>query len=201
LGAPNCFLGTERPWITTDEGAEGGPLSFKLVKMLPNWKESDIFYMTVALEEARRGAEEGEVPVGAVLVSSRGEELGRAQNAPIQSADPTAHAEILVLRQGAAKTGNYRLLGATLYVTIEPCIMCAGAILQARLAQLVFGARDPKSGGVVSLFRLLEDPRMNHQVEVREGVLEEECRALIRSFFEIQRLGLVRHRISHNASG
>jgi len=161
--------------------------------MLPNQTESDILFMAIALEEAKKGAEQGEVPVGAVLLSSRGEELGRAHNVPIRSADPTAHAEILALRQGAAKTGNYRLLGATLYVTIEPCIMCVGAILQARLAQLVFGARDPKTGGVVSLFQILEDPRMNHQVEVREGVLEEECRALIRSFFEIQRLAQAKY--------
>jgi tRNA(adenine34) deaminase len=160
----------------------------RVVEMLPNSKESDILYMGIAWEEAKRGAEEGEVPVGAVLVSSTGQELGRAHNAPIRSADPTAHAEILALRQGSRRTGNYRLSGATLYVTIEPCSMCAGAILQARLARLVFGARDPKAGGVVSLFQILGDPRMNHQVEIREGVLEEECRTLLRAFFQAQRL-------------
>jgi tRNA(adenine34) deaminase len=150
--------------------------------------EFDTFFMRRALEEAKRGGEQGEVPVGALLVSSAGEELARAHNAPIRLSDPTAHAEILALREGASRSGNYRLPGATLYVTIEPCSMCAGAILQARLARLVFGARDPKAGGVVSLLPILGDRRMNHQVEVREGVLEEECRALIRSFFQAQRL-------------
>ena len=169
---------------------------FKVVEMLPNQKESDTLFMKIALEEAKKGAEQGEVPVGALLVSSGGEEWGRAYNAPIRLMDPTAHAEILALRRGAERSGNYRLAGATLYVTIEPCAMCAGAILQARLARLVFGARDPKTGGVVSLFQILEDPRLNHQVEVRGGVLEEECQALIRSFFQMQRLA---HAKSQNA--
>ena len=169
---------------------------FKVVEMLANQKEYDTLFMKIALEEAKRGAEQGEVPVGALLVSSGGEEWGRAHNAPIRLMDPTAHAEILALRQGAERSGNYRLAGAALYVTIEPCPMCAGAILQARLARLVFGARDPKAGGVVSLFQILEDPRLNHQVEVREGVLEEECQALIRSFFQMQRLA---HAKSQNA--
>ena len=155
--------------------------------------ESDILFMKIALEEAKRGAEQGEVPVGALLVSPAGEEWGRAHNAPVRLMDPTAHAEILALRQGAERSGNYRLSGATLYVTIEPCTMCAGAILQARLARLVFGARDPKAGGVVSVFQILGDPQLNHRVEVREGVLEEECRALIRSFFEIQRLAQAKY--------
>jgi len=159
-----------------------------VVEMLTHQKQSDILFMAIALEEAKRGAERGEVPIGALLISSSGEELGRAHNGPIRLTDPTAHAEILALRRGAERTGNYRLSGATLYVTIEPCSMCAGAILQARLTRLVFGARDPKAGAVVSLFQILGDPRVNHQVEVGEGVLEEECRALIRSFFQIQRL-------------
>jgi len=145
-------------------------------------------FMSRALDEARKGAESGEVPVGALLVSPEGEEIGRAHNCPIRSADPTAHAEILALRQGAERMGNYRLPGATLYVTIEPCSMCAGAILQARLFRLVFGARDPKAGGVVSLFHILVDRRLNHRVQIREGVLEEECRLLICSFFEKHRL-------------
>jgi len=151
-------------------------------------KGSDTFFMAMALEEAKKGAEKGEVPIGAILVSEEEEEIGRAHNCPIQLADPTAHAEILALRQGARRSGNYRLAGATLYVTIEPCSMCAGAIIQARLARLVFGARDPKAGGVVSLFHLLEDQRVNHRVKVSEGVLEEECRALIRAFFQGRRL-------------
>jgi tRNA(adenine34) deaminase len=174
----------------------GGSLLFRVGGMLPNQKESDILFMAIALEEAKRGAEQGEVPVGALLVSSAGEELGRAHNAPVRLMDPTAHAEILALRQGAERSGNYRLAGATLYVTIEPCSMCAGAILHARLARLVFGARDPKAGAVVSLFQILRDPRLNHQVKIREGVLEEECQALIRSFFQVQRLG---HAKSQNA--
>ena len=144
--------------------------------------------MGLALEEAKKGAERGEVPVGAVLIASDGEALGRACNSSIHLSDPTAHAEILVLREGGKRIGNYRLPGSTLYVTIEPCSMCAGAIIQARLARLVFGARDPKAGGVVSLYEILNDGRLNHRVEIREGVREEECRFLIHSFFENQRL-------------
>jgi tRNA(adenine34) deaminase len=142
--------------------------------------------MRIALEEARRAGEEGEVPIGAVLVSE-GEVIGRGRNLPVALSDPTAHAEIQALREGAARIGNYRLPGSTLYVTLEPCIMCAGAILQARVGRLVFGAEDSKGGAVSSLYSLLEDSRLNHRVEVTAGVLQEECRELLRRFFQDRR--------------
>jgi tRNA(adenine34) deaminase len=143
-------------------------------------------FMRMALEEARRAGEEGEVPVGAVLVSS-GQVIARGRNRPIALSDPTAHAEILALREGAARVGNYRLAHCTLYVTIEPCTMCAGALLQARVRRLVFGAEDPKAGGVRSLYFLLEDERLNHRVEVTAGVLLKECREILRRFFQERR--------------
>jgi tRNA(adenine34) deaminase len=142
--------------------------------------------MRLALEEARIAGEEGEVPVGAVLVFE-GEVISRAHNRPILLSDPTAHAEILALREGASKVGNYRLPGGTIYVTVEPCIMCAGALLQARVKRLVYGAEDIKGGGVRSLFSLLEDERLNHRVEVEGGVLLEECREVIQRFFQERR--------------
>jgi len=142
--------------------------------------------MRIALEEARRAGEEGEVPIGAVLVSE-GEVIGRGRNRPIALSDPTAHAEIQALREGGMRVGNYRLPGSTLYVTLEPCIMCAGAILQARIGGLVFGNEDPKGGAVSSLYSLLEDSRLNHRVEVTSGVLQEECRELLQRFFRERR--------------
>jgi len=142
--------------------------------------------MKMALEEARRAGEEGEVPVGAVLVSG-GQVIARSHNRPIGLSDPTAHAEILALREGAAKVENYRIPESTLYVTIEPCAMCAGAIVQARVGRLVYGAMDPKGGAVRSLYFLLEDERLNHRVEVTPGVLLEECREILRQFFRERR--------------
>ncbi|MBM4331660.1 MAG: tRNA adenosine(34) deaminase TadA [Deltaproteobacteria bacterium] len=142
--------------------------------------------MAMALEEAKRAGEEGEVPIGAVLVAG-GQIIGRSHNRPIALSDPTAHAEILALREGAVNAGNYRLPDSTLYVTIEPCAMCAGALLQARIRRLVFGAEDPKAGGVRSLYCLLEDDRLNHRVAVTEGVLREECREILRQFFKERR--------------
>jgi len=152
----------------------------------PEYRAEDEVFMRLALEEAVRAFQEGEVPVGAVLVDA-GEILGRGRNRPIALADPTAHAEIQALREGAARGGNYRLPGSTLYVTIEPCTMCAGAVIQARVSRLVYGAEDPKGGAVRSLFRLLEDDRLNHRVEVASGVLGEECGALLRRFFKERR--------------
>ncbi len=142
--------------------------------------------MRIALEEAKSAGEEGEVPIGAVLVSG-GEVIGRGRNRPVVLSDPTAHAEIQALREGAARIGNYRLSGSTLYATLEPCIMCTGAILQARVARLVFGAEDSKGGAVSSLYSLLGDSRLNHRVEVTSGVLEDECRELLRRFFQERR--------------
>jgi tRNA(adenine34) deaminase len=143
--------------------------------------------MGLALESAREGLAAGEVPVGAVLVDEAGEVLARASNRPIGFNDPTAHAEILVLREGARLRRNYRLLGSSLYVTIESCIMCLGAMLAARVRRLVFGAPDPKGGACVSLYRLPEDPRLNHRLEVTGGVREAECRALVQEFFQARR--------------
>jgi tRNA(adenine34) deaminase len=146
----------------------------------------DESFMREALDEARRGAEAGEVPVGAVVVMD-GVVVGRAHNAPIALGDPTAHAEVLALRAAAEKTRNYRLSGATLYATMEPCPMCCGAALHARVARVVYGAADPKAGAVDSLYRLLDDPRMNHRAETRGGVLAAEAAQLLSRFFETRR--------------
>lgn len=144
-------------------------------------------YMGEALDQARLALAAGEVPVGAVLVGPDGAVLGRAHNLPISLSDPTAHAEVLALRQAAARVGNYRLPGTTLYVTIEPCLMCVGALIQARVARVVFGAPDPKAGACVSLYRLPEDRRLNHRFAVTGGIREEECRELLTEFFRARR--------------
>jgi tRNA(adenine34) deaminase len=148
-------------------------------------KHDDLF-MRDALDEARQGGAAGEVPVGAVVVVE-GQVVGRAHNAPIALSDPTAHAEVLALRAAASKAGNYRLTGATLYVTVEPCPMCCGAALHARLARVVYGARDPKAGAVESLYRLLDDQRLNHRIEAVGGVLADESATLLREFFDRRR--------------
>ena len=142
--------------------------------------------MRAALAEARAGLAAGEVPVGAVVVLDD-VIIGQAHNAPIAHHDPTAHAEVLALREAARKVGNYRLPRATLYATLEPCVMCCGAVIQARIARVVYGAADPKAGAVVSRDRLLDDGRSNHRVETIAGVLEAECGALLREFFETRR--------------
>jgi len=142
--------------------------------------------MRAALAEARAGLAAGEVPVGALVVLDD-VILGQAHNAPIAHADPTAHAEVLALRAAARKAGNYRLPGATLYATLEPCVMCCGAAIHARIARVVYGAADPKAGAVVSRYRLLDDARSNHRVETPGGVLEAECGALLKEFFEGRR--------------
>ena len=143
-------------------------------------------FMHAALEAARQGEGDGEVPVGAV-VTIGGEIAGRAWNAPVARHDPTAHAEILALRDAASRTANYRLEGATLYCTLEPCVMCAGALVAARVGRLVFGARDLRFGGVRSKFRIADSDALNHRVEVVEGVLGAECVELLRGFFEKRR--------------
>jgi tRNA(adenine34) deaminase len=143
-------------------------------------------FMRAALEEAARAAAMGEVPVGAVVVLD-GEIVGRGCNRPIGSCDPTAHAEIVALREAGRAVGNYRLGGVTLYVTVEPCLMCAGALVHARVAALVFGAREPKAGAVVSTQRAFEHEALNHRVDVVEGVLEEECREALQAFFRERR--------------
>jgi tRNA(adenine34) deaminase len=152
--------------------------------------QADELYMLEAVVQAKEGLAAGEVPVGAVLVGEGGQIVARAYNQPLARHDPTAHAEVLALRQAAAQAGNYRLPGTTLYVSIEPCIMCVGAMLQARVRRLVFGAADPKGGACGSLYRLHEDARLNHQIEVLGGVREAECRELLQEFFKARRAKL-----------
>ena len=142
--------------------------------------------MAVAIEEALRAREAGEVPIGA-LVALDGAIVGRGFNQPLSSGDPTAHAEIVAIRAAATRVGNYRLTGATLCVTIEPCLMCVGALVHARIGTLVYGAPEPRSGAVVSTVRGGELPGHNHRFEVVSGVREEECRALIQAFFRDRR--------------
>ena len=144
-------------------------------------------WMRAALLEARKAAAADEVPVGAVVISPEGKILSRAHNRPVSSCDPTAHAEILALRSAAKKAGNYRLAGCRLVTTIEPCPMCAGAAIHARVAEIVYGADDPKTGAVRTLYRLASDPRLNHRATVISGVLAEECAALLTDFFRDRR--------------
>ena len=138
--------------------------------------------LALACEAERRG----EVPVGAVVVVN-GEIIGRGFNQPISANDPTAHAEIVAVREAALRTGNYRLTGSTLYVTIEPCQMCVGAMIHARVAKVVYGAREPKAGALESAMRAHEHPSLNHRMAAEGGVLEDECRAAIQAFFEQRR--------------
>ena len=139
-------------------------------------------YMRTALELAHEAEAAGEVPVGAVVVMA-GEVIGRGRNSPIERSDPTAHAEILALREACAAAGNYRLEGAILYTTLEPCVMCAGALVAARIAKVVFGARDLRFGGVRSKFRLADTEVLNHRLAIEEGVLGAECAELMLRFF------------------
>jgi tRNA(adenine34) deaminase len=145
-------------------------------------------YMRTALEQAQLGAAAGEVPIGAVLVVND-RIIAEAFNQPIGSVDPTAHAEVLVLREAAHALGNYRLTEATVYVTVEPCLMCVGALVHARVREVVYGATEPKSGALVSALRALEQPGLNHRFLVTGGVLEVECRSIIQRFFWDKRRG------------
>ncbi len=149
-------------------------------------KNDDTYFMRLALEEAKCAFLEEEVPVGAILVRD-GEIVAKAHNQRETSQDPTGHAEILALRIGADKSKNWRLTNATLYVTKEPCIMCAGAMLNTRLGRLVYGCKDGKAGAVDSLYKLLSDGRLNHQIEVVSGILEEECSDILQRFFKARR--------------
>ena len=147
---------------------------------------ADVSFMHVALEEARAAAGAGEVPIGALIVLDD-KILARSGNRTIRDCDPTAHAEILVIREAAHLLQNYRMPGTTLYVTIEPCSMCAGAIIQARIPRLVYGADDPKGGAVRSCFEILSNTSLNHQVEIMPGVLVEDCASILQSFFAARR--------------
>jgi tRNA(adenine34) deaminase len=143
-------------------------------------------FMRAALEQARLAAQAGEVPIGAVLVID-GDVAGAGFNQPIGSHDPTAHAEVVAIRAAAARVGNYRLTGATLYVTVEPCLMCVGAMVHARIGTVVFGAPEPKAGAVVSTLAAHELPSLNHRMAAVGGVLEDECREMIQAFFRERR--------------
>ena len=143
-------------------------------------------YMQAALEEAHAAASAGEVPVGAVVVLN-GEIIARGQNRVLRDYDPTAHAEIVAMREAGKILGNYRLLGCELYVTLEPCSMCAGAMIHARLGRLVYAAPDPKAGAAGSVLEVLNHPRLNHQMEIIAGVMAEECGGVLRDFFRQRR--------------
>jgi tRNA(adenine34) deaminase len=162
------------------------PKPIECLKYLRHINMTDEEHMREALRLARAAEAAGEVPVGAIVIRD-GEILGRGSNSPISRNDPTAHAEILALRQAAAATANYRLEGTTLYCTIEPCVMCAGALVAARIERLVFGARDLRFGGVRSKFQLADSEVLNHRVLIVEGVLGAECVELLRTFFESRR--------------
>jgi tRNA(adenine34) deaminase len=149
-------------------------------------RRGDEKFMRQAIKEAERAGQRDEVPIGAVVVLD-GKIIGRGYNQPVRRNDPTAHAEIIALRKAARKIGNYRLVNATLYVTIEPCAMCAGAMVHARIRRLVYGAEDAKAGGVKSVFQICTENSLNHQVEIEGGMLADECRALLQSFFKRKR--------------
>lgn len=143
--------------------------------------------MALAIAEAEKAASLGEVPVGAVLISATGEVIASASNRTITDSDPTAHAEILALRAAGRLTGNYRLTDCTLYTTIEPCAMCAGALVNARISRLVFGAADERFGAVETHFRLCDNPVLNHRIEITSGILADRCRRLMKDFFRLRR--------------
>lgn len=149
--------------------------------------ERDEILMREAISAAIEAGELDEIPIGAILTSESGEILAAAGNRTITDSDPTAHAEILVLRRAAAEIGNYRLTGATVYTTIEPCAMCAGALVNARIKRLVFGAADERFGAVETRFRICDSSSLNHKIEITSGVLAEECRALVQNFFRQKR--------------
>jgi len=147
---------------------------------------TDLDFMQIALELAQQAADAGEVPVGAIVVKD-GKIIGRGSNAPITTSDPTAHAEIRAMRDAAASLGNYRLVGCTLYVTLEPCAMCTGAIQHARIAKVIYGASDPKTGACGSVVDLMAEPKLNHHTEIAGGIMATECGALLSSFFSARR--------------
>lgn len=149
--------------------------------------EKDEDWMRHAIQLARDAGETGEVPVGAVIVDEAGSILAAASNLTTKNVDPTAHAEILALRIAATRVGNYRLNGATVYTTIEPCAMCAGALVHARIARLVYGAADERFGAVETHFRICDSPELNHRIEITSGVLADKCRALMQDFFKARR--------------
>jgi len=160
---------------------------FCIFATLSSVREQDEFWMQKAILEARRAGDMGEVPIGCAILGVEGGLLALACNETIQRNDPTAHAEIVGLRIAGAELGNYRLVGATAYSTIEPCAMCAGALVNGRVQRLVFGAHDERFGAVESIFRICDSPQLNHRIEITSGVLADECRALMQDFFRARR--------------
>jgi tRNA(adenine34) deaminase len=159
----------------------------KPVATSANPPSNDETFLRTALEQAQLAADAGEVPVGAVIVGPDGDVLARGQNRVLRDSDPTAHAEMVALRAAGRALGNYRLEGCTLYVTLEPCAMCAGAMIHARIARLVYGAADPKAGAAGSVLSVLNHPQLNHQIQVTSGALAEECGEMLRQFFRQRR--------------
>jgi len=151
-----------------------------------SWADTDTDFMRAAIAEAEKARDSDEIPVGAVLTLS-GDIIGQGFNRTVQDCDPSAHAEVVAIRQAAKQTENHRLNGATIYVTLEPCAMCVGAMIQARVRRLVFGAYDPKAGAVGSVLDLSESKELNHRVEVNGGLLEEECASILKAFFKTKR--------------
>ncbi len=149
-------------------------------------KKTDQFWMSAAIELAKQAGERGEVPIGAVLILED-KIIGKGRNQSVELNDPTAHAEIQALREGGSKIGNYRLNGSKIYVTIEPCTMCVGALVHARIAKLIFGAKEPKSGAALSANDILRQNSFNHRFKILEGILEDECSELMRNFFKARR--------------
>jgi len=162
------------------------PLADVPLRAILSLMNADLEFMRQAIEEARTAGAAGEVPIGAILVQE-GEIIARSGNRTIRDCDPTAHAEIMVLRESARNIGNHRLASTVLYVTVEPCSMCAGAMIQARIPRLVYGCDDPKGGAVRSCFEILSHPRLNHRVEIASGLLAADCAALLQSFFAARR--------------
>jgi tRNA(adenine34) deaminase len=160
------------------------PGSSKKIQLTPSLDDSS--WMELALEQARAAAEAGEVPVGALVIRG-GEIVGYGQNRNLRDHDPTAHAEIIALRQAAARVGNHRLSDCTMFATIEPCAMCAGALIHARVARLVYGASDPKAGAAGSALEVVNHPSLNHRMEITSGVLAERCSEILTSFFQSRR--------------
>jgi tRNA(adenine34) deaminase len=151
--------------------------------------DKDEFFMSLALGEALKAAESGEVPVGAIVVNDGGDVISLAYNGRERSQDPSAHAEMIAIREASAVTGSWRLEGCSLYVTLEPCIMCSGAIVNSRIKRVIYGCDDPKGGAVASLYNLLSDTRLNHRVDVVQGVLETRCSTILKDFFLALRRG------------
>jgi tRNA(adenine34) deaminase len=170
------------------QGAIASPAANMTEKPQLTSPGSDAAWMRLALEQARQAEKAGEVPVGALVIKD-GAILGQGQNRNLRDNDPTAHAEIVALRQAAAALGNHRLAGCQVFVTIEPCAMCAGAMVHARIARLIYGATDPKAGAVFSVLQVVNHPQLNHRMEVVSGVLAEECSALLQDFFRKKRSG------------